>query len=252
MVKRISMPEIGEIVICKITRVNPNSAFAMLIEYGKEGMIHISEVRRGWVRDIRNFVKPNQMTVAKIIKIDQSGHIGLSLKRIDKNQKNERIKEYKLDQRAEKMLELVAKDMGKTLEQAYEEAGYALLENFGSLYKAFKISVQNIDLLIERRIQKKWAESIKDIAEKNIEQKEFEFKAKIIAKTYEPDGISIIKSLMNNIEKMGLGIRYIAAPEYLVNYKTKHAKKGNKEFEEMLKKIGSMGKGKVEVKTEVL
>ena len=47
MVKRNNMPQMGEFVICKITRINPNSAFAILEEYDKEGMVHISEVKRG-------------------------------------------------------------------------------------------------------------------------------------------------------------------------------------------------------------
>jgi len=252
VVRRNGMPQIGEFVICKITRINPNSAFAVLEEYEKEGMVHISEVKRGWVRDIRNFVKINQMTVAKVVRIDERSHIGLSLKRVDKNQKNERIKEYKFDQRAEKMLELIARGMKKSLEQAYEEVGYNILENFGSLYKAFKMSIQSPELLIDRGIPKEWVDAIKEIAEKNVDQKEFEFKAKISIKSYESNGIILIKDLIKDVEKMGFGVRYIAAPEYLVDYKTKYAKKGNKEFEEKLEKIEKLGKGKLEITTEVI
>jgi len=246
------MPDIGELVICKITDINPNSAFALLEEYKKEGMIHISEIRAGWVRDIRSFVKPDQMVVAKVLKVDERGHIMLSIKRIDRNQENEKIKEYRLDQRAEKMLELAAKELKKPLEKAYEEVGYRMLENFGSLYKAFKTSIQNPDTLVSRGIPEKWVEVIKKIAEKNIEQKDFEFKAKLFVKSYKSDGIILIKALLKDAKKQGLGIRYIAAPEYLVDYKTKNAKKGEKEFREKLDNIVSMGKGNLEIKAEIV
>ena len=47
MVKRRGLPQPGELVIVKISKINPHSAFAYLEEYGTEGMIHISEVSSG-------------------------------------------------------------------------------------------------------------------------------------------------------------------------------------------------------------
>jgi translation initiation factor 2 subunit 1 len=252
MVRRSGMPENGELVICRITKINPNSAFALLEEYRKEGLIHISEIKTGWVKDIRSFVKPDQMVVAKVIRIDDNAHISLSLKRVDKNQENEKIKEYKLDQRAEKMLELAAKEIKKTLDDAYKEAGFKLIENFGSLYKAFKTSIQNPNLLIERGINEKWVELIRKTAEKGIEQKEFEFKAKLLLKTYKPNGVALLRAMLEDIKNMGFDVRYIAAPEYLLGYKTKNAKKGSKEFREKLEKIASVGKANFDVKAEIL
>ena len=89
MVRKRGLPTNGEIVICRITRINPNSAFATLEEYEKEGMIHISEISRGWVRDIRKHLKVGQTIIGKVINVDRRG-IGLSIKRIDLKQKNEK------------------------------------------------------------------------------------------------------------------------------------------------------------------
>ena len=76
--------------------------------------------------------------------------------------------------------------------------------------------------------------------EKSIELKEFEFKAKIFLKSFKPDGINNIKSILKSAKKMNLDVRYIAAPEYMVKYKTKDAKKGEKEFINKLDKIVDM------------
>ncbi len=225
-------------MIVRISKVNPNSAFAYMEEYGAEGMIHISEVSSGWVRDIRQFVKTGQTAVAKVTRVDGS-HISLSLKRVDKKQENNKTKEYRLNQRAEKMLQLAAEALKKTLEKAYEEVGFDLQENFGSLYEGFRISIQNPQQLRDRGVPEKWIEQMRVVAEKSIVQKEFMFKARLYVKTYKKGGVSIIKDVLKEAEKSGLQIRYIAAPEYLVNYRSMNAKKGGKEFVEKLNNIRS-------------
>lgn len=236
MVKKRGMPSEGELVICTITKINPNSAFAVMEEYGKEGMIHISEVAPGWVRDIRQYLKVGQSGVAKVLRTE-GGVISLSIKRVDENQRNQKTKEHNLEQRAEKMLEIAAQRLGLTLEKAYEEAGFLLQEKFGSVYEGFRVSITNPDSLRKRGVPDKWVDVIKEIAEKSIEQKEFEFRARLAIKTYKPDGINIIKEILKKAKSSGLDVRYIAAPEYLVKYKTKNAKKGEKYFVERLEEI---------------
>lgn len=236
-------------MICKISKINPHSAFAYLDEYGIEGMIHISEVSSGWVRDIRLFVKSGQTAVAKVIRVD-GDHISLSLKRVDRKQENNKIKEYRLNQRAEKMLQLAAEALKKTLDMAYEEVGFALQESFGSLYEGFKVSISNPHALRDKGIPEKWVEQIKSIAEKSIVQKEFEFRARLHIKTYKEGGISIIKTLLAGAEKEGLEVKYIAAPEYLAKYSSMNAKKGGREFAEKLERLRSAKD--VEVTFEVM
>jgi translation initiation factor 2 subunit 1 len=217
-------------------------------EYDKEGMIHISEISSGWVKDIRSHVKQGQTVVAKVMRVEGS-HISLSLKRVDKKQENNKIKDYRLNQRAEKMLELAAKHLKKTLNQAYDEAGFRLQDRFGSLYEGFKISINNPQMLLENDIPQEWVDQIKAIAEKSITQKEFEFKAKLHIKTYKPAGISIIKKIVADAEKGGLEIKYIAAPDYMAKYRSMNAKKGEKEFLEKLEKIKS---GDAEISFELV
>ena len=241
MVRKRGLPAIGELVICRITRINPNSAFAKLEEYDKEGMVHISEISRGWVRDIRKHLKTGQTLITKVLNVDRAA-IGLSIKRVDDKQKNEKMKEYKLNNKAEMMLDIVAKKLGKSLNQAYEEAGFLLQENYGSLYEGFKKSLKNQEQLKERGIPAEWVEQIRAIAEKSIEQKEFEFKKKLILKSFKPDGVILIKDVLKKAGDMGLSISYISAPEYLVKFKTKEVKSGEKEFENKIDKIVEMAK----------
>ena len=245
MVRKRGMPSSGEIVICKVEKINPNSAYLTLEEYGVQGMVHISEVSSGWIKDIRNHLKVGQTVIARVTRIEDR-NISLSIKRVDEKQKKDRIREYNFDGKAEKMLELAAKKLGKTLDEAYSEAGYLLEEKFGSMYEGFKKTLTSD--ISERGVPKECAAVIKEIAEKNIEQKEFEFRAKLFIRTSKPNGINIVKNILLDVEKKGFDVRYIAAPEYLVKYRTKNAKQGRKQFTNMLEKLS----GDAEIKYEII
>ena len=233
MPKRRGPPAPGELVICKITRINPNSAFADLMEYGTSGMIHISEVASGWIRDIRRFLKPEQDVVAVVLRAEP---LSLSLKRVNKNQKAAKMKEYNLEKRAEKMLEFASQKLGKNLQQGYDEIGFGLQERFGSMYEAFKTILTNPEK-VQKLLSPEWFDAVKEIAEKSIEQKEFEFSANLSVRSFAPDGIRVIKDVLKKADTLKLEVQYIAAPKYLVKYRTKDPKKGSKEFVEALEKL---------------
>lgn len=234
MPHRRGKPSPGEVVVAKITKLNPNSAFAELLEYpGNEGMIHISEVARGWVRDIRQFVKQGQEIVAVVFR---SQPLELSIKRVSDKQAAQKTKEYNMDKRAEKMLENIAKSLGKTLEDAYNEVGYALQERFGSLYAAFKESMTNPQKV--RAVAKSpWFEKIEETAQKEIGLKEFEFRAHLFLKSSDENGIEKIKAALAAVQAKGLDVHYLAAPRYLIRYTTKDPKRGQRELEEKLENI---------------
>jgi len=225
-------PKEGEFVVCKIKKVNPHSVFAELIEYNEEGMIHISELTRGWVKDIKKHVKIGQIVVAKIVGI-RGESISLSLKRVGRSQEKEKLKEFKLEQKANKMMDV----LGKTYKLPSDKIKEKLEEEFGSLYEGFKLALKNEEILKEKGLDKKWIEAIKKVAEKNFAQKEFEIKAELILKTYKSGGIDIIKKKLKSLEKEGLNVKYISAPKYLVTKKTKNVKKDKKDFSIAIEKI---------------
>ena len=177
MVRKASkFPVPGELVTGRISRVNPYSAFVKLDEYpGVEGMIHISEVARKWIKDIRTFVKEGQQVVVKVMRVDeQKGHVALSLKRVSKNEADAKLKEIKREQRAEKMLGMTAREMGMELDKAYDEIGFKLQEEFGEMWSGFQkaLTPEGKEMLKKRGIPDKWIEAMGKVAEKTIEIKE--------------------------------------------------------------------------------
>jgi len=77
--------QIGEVVEGKVIKLFDFGAIVDLGS-GKDGMIHISELKNGYVRKIEEVVKVGDIVKAKIIKIDPvDGRISLSMKALDNN-----------------------------------------------------------------------------------------------------------------------------------------------------------------------
>ncbi len=71
--------EVGNILEGKVTGITKFGAFVEL-PGGKTGMVHISEVASTYVKEIKDFVKENEVVKVKILSIGPDGKIGLSIK----------------------------------------------------------------------------------------------------------------------------------------------------------------------------
>ncbi|HHY69579.1 MAG TPA: S1 RNA-binding domain-containing protein [Bacillota bacterium] len=71
--------EVGAIVEGVVTGVTNFGAFVMLPD-GRTGLVHISEIADEYVKDINDYVKKNDTVKVKILSMDDSGRIGLSIK----------------------------------------------------------------------------------------------------------------------------------------------------------------------------
>lgn len=71
---------VGEIVAGKVTGITKFGAFVAL-DQGKSGLVHISEVSQSYVNDVHDYLSEGQDVKVKIIAIDDSGRINLSIKK---------------------------------------------------------------------------------------------------------------------------------------------------------------------------
>ena len=75
--------KVGDIVDCKITGIQPYGAF-VTCNNNITGLIHISEISDGYVKDVNRFVKINENVIVKVIDYDnESKHARLSLKAVN-------------------------------------------------------------------------------------------------------------------------------------------------------------------------
>ena len=71
--------EVGSIVEGKVSKIMPFGAFVSL-PGKKSGLVHISEVARDYVENIADHLKEGDEVKVKVIKIDETGKISLSIK----------------------------------------------------------------------------------------------------------------------------------------------------------------------------
>lgn len=214
---RKEWPNEGDLVVATVHKVLNYGAFARLEEYpGKEAFIHISEVSSGWVKNIRDYVRENQKIVAKVLRVNpRKGHVDVSLKRIREDQRTRKIQQWKIEQKAEKLLEFSAKNLKKDLNQAYEEVGYQIMDEFGDLYGAFEIAAEEGEAsLIEREIDLNWAKAITEVAKKNITPPEVHITGYVDLKSYASNGVEVIKEALVSVKDDDISIQCVGAPRY--------------------------------------
>ena len=83
-----TQPNVGEIIEGKIIGI---TKFGVFVEIGDgvTGMVHISEVARTYVNEIRDFVKEGDKVRVKVLAINEDSKISLSIKRAMEAEKSE-------------------------------------------------------------------------------------------------------------------------------------------------------------------
>ncbi|KAF5086544.1 Polyribonucleotide nucleotidyltransferase [anaerobic digester metagenome] len=220
---RKQWPDEGDLVVGTVHKVLNYGAFARLEEYeGKEAFIHISEVSSGWVKNIRDYVRENQKIVARVLRVNpKKGHVDVSLKRIREDQRTRKMQQWKIEQKAEKLLEFSAKRLDKDMETAYKEVGYPLMEEFGDLYGAFELAAEEgVSALDESAITDEWAEAITEVAKKNISPPEVHITGYVDLKSYAPEGVEVIKKALSTIDEEEISVQCVGAPRYRLMVKS--------------------------------
>jgi len=218
-------PEEGDLVVATVKQVKNFGVVVTLDEYpDREGFIHIAEVASGWVKYIRDHVREGQKVVCKVMGSDDRRKfksIDLSLKAVNEHQKREKIQQWKGEQKARKLLELVAEQTGQSLDSAMEEYGYRLIQEFGSLYQAFEACAIREMALSEAGFSGKWTAPFLTIARDNITPPYVEISGIMEMSSSNPAGLDDIKRSLTEADRQGneeeevrLDILYIGAPKY--------------------------------------
>jgi len=235
---RSEWPSIEELVMCTVTKVFAQGAFVAMDEYGgKEGMVHLSEVASGWVKNIRDHVRENQKVVCKVLGVDtKRQHVDLSIRRVKDGERRWKAQRIKLNQRAEKLLEMVAGKLGKTLDQAYDEIGFTLQERFGDLHSAMESAAKDGNN-IAGMADEAWVNTIGEVAKASILAPSYKVSGYVNLSSLAPNGVEIIKSSMLNArdsirdENTNVDVYYVGAPRYRIDVTAQSYKAAENEMQ---------------------
>ena len=171
----------------------------------------------------------------------QKKHIDCSLRRVSNEAKRAKNNEWKRAQKAEKFLELIAKENDMTLETVYQKIGWPLEDAFGEIYKALEVAADaGLEALEYVESTKKLRKQVADLAKARIEIPSVEIEGEMKIQVPGPDGVEVIKSALSkglvmgeSREKSEVEIYTLGSPRY----KLRITSPDYKEAEDLLSEI---------------
>ncbi len=234
-------PEVGDLVIATVETVTDYGAYTKLDEYGKRGLLHVSEISSSWIRNIRDFVRENQKVVLKILRVDhEKGHVDLSLRRVTKREKIEKIKSWKKERKAEALLHGVAEKLGITPDEAYQKAGILIEEKYGLYEGLEKTAIEGHEILTKLGIPEDIAKAFAEVSQGRIQLKMVKVKGTLEIRCMKPNGVKCIQDAFTSAKKSEksrdttVQFHVIAAPKYSLEVLAENYKRA----EDILQKVG--------------
>jgi len=222
--KKAEWPEPGDLVLASVQRITDYGAYVSLDEYGKEGLLHVSEVSSGWVRNIRDFVREGQKVVLKVLRVDtEKRHVDLSLRRVSKRERREKALSWKRERKAEGLLRSVSEKLKMTAEDVYAKTAPIIEEKFGGLYEGLeKAATEGPNPLIEAGLPKELASTIAEVAKEKIRLPLVKIRGILELQCMKPNGVVHIRTALLNAQKVEkpegakIQVYVVAAPKYAV------------------------------------
>ncbi|WP_292731253.1 translation initiation factor IF-2 subunit alpha [Methanoculleus sp.] len=238
-------PEEGELVVCTVVDVKDFAAFVTLDEYDeRRGLIPISEIARGWIKHIRDYVREGQKVVCKVLNVDPDrGHIDLSLKDVNEHQRREKIHEWKNEQKATKWVGF-ASEAAEVDRSVIEEAIY---REYGQLYPAFEDIVATGGEAADRlKLDEPVMKALVTVAHENVKVSRVTITGHLVLTSTRPDGVNVIRRALRSaqpkVEDVEIDLIYVGAPKYRI----KVTAPDYKEAEKAIEKAASAAVGVVE------
>jgi translation initiation factor 2 subunit 1 len=227
-------PEDGEYIIGRVVEVKDFGANLELLEYpDQRAFVHISEVASGWVKYIRDFIREGQMVVAKVTKVKKGSNIvDASVRQVSGHRKQEKIRSWKNEQKATKLLELVSKNSKIKLSDL-EEMLVKSRDFYGSLYLVFEAAVTD-EAVFKKEWKGKWVSEFVKIAIDNVTPPYVSIGGMFDLTSYDSKGVEKVRNALMKPravnEDTTLKITSNGAPSYRISVKAPNYKQAEDEL----------------------
>ena len=239
--KHQGLPDEGEIVLCRVTKIFPNSVFAQMVEYGDSGMIHISEIAPGRIRNLREYVKVGKQIVCVVLRVKTDrGHIDLSLRRVGTGAKLKKLDEMKQELKAEQIIANLAKRLKLKTEDLYKTISSKLLEEYHYVHSAFKEVVAGQTSFEDLGLDAKLSKELSVAVAEKFKEPVATFRGEIVLHTYTSNGVEKVKSTLRKIENLrdDMQVVYLGAGRYKFLFIDKEIKAAEKDISAIEKILG--------------
>jgi len=243
LINKEGFPDKGELVLCTVTRLLPHAAFVKLDEYGKEGMVSLSEVSLKGVRDIKEVLSVNKSLVCKVLDVDEvKGDIDLSLKRVKQSESSKKLNDSRLETRIYKMIEYACKSAKADIKKVVLE----LLKEFDSLVNLYdELKLNGAGLLEKSALPINVKSALEKQFTELLEQIKVSVTKVVSLSSDKSDGLLSIKELVKDFNKnpeVSVSVKYLGAPNYMVVVRARNYKLAESAFNKAYEFIQSKAK----------
>jgi translation initiation factor 2 subunit 1 len=237
--KYTGWPDSGELVVGEVDEIEDFGVFVDLDEYeDKRGLVHVSEVASGWIKNIRDHVQPGERVVAKVLDVDEGAQqIDLSLKDVNEHQRSEKIQEWKNERQADNWMELA---FGEDVDdETYSSVANALIAEFGGLYDGFEAAaIHGTEALEDADLDEEAVQAIVQVARENVSVPFVEVTGYVDLSSPGGDGVDDVREAMEAAtgngevpDEVDLDVTYVGAPEYRITVQAPDYKAAERELE---------------------
>ncbi len=231
------MPEEGDIVLAIVTGTTVHAAFVTIDGYENvEGLIHISEASKTWVKNLKTHFRPKQKIVCKVLEIKKRGFVHLSVRRVNDYDRRAKWDQIKRQKRVENFIEIIAKKTKKPFDEVHKML-LPFEKKYGEIYFAFEEA---------KKEGKSFFNSLKgindelwELVDKSITLPVVEIAGTLNIISTAGNGIERIKTILKGTEE---NISYLSAPNYRLLVKAQDYKEAEKKINELLKVLNKRAK----------
>ncbi len=233
-IKKQGIPEEGDVVLATVSRIEPHAAFISLEEYdGVEGLIHISEISKSWVKNIKSHLRVNQQVVCKVIRVKRrDGFVECSIRRVSDYDMRTKWEQIRRQKRAEAIIELVAEKTGRTFDEIYEMLK-PLEKKYIELYAAFE-EAKKQGSSVFKDLPEDVRKELWEMVDKSVALPKVSISGTLKLQSFAPDGIERIKKALKGEDAE---VKYLGAPKYQIVITAVDYKEAEKKLKDLLKKI---------------
>lgn len=213
-------PEVNEIVLCTVKKIYGNTTFVYVNEYEKEGVLTISEIAPGRIRNLRDHVTENKTIVCKVLRVDaKNNRIDVSLRRVPVPVMKDKLEEIKKEEYAEKIYSDVAKELSTTQDALFEKTYEPIFEEYDTVWEAlYEIMLENEKVEMFTGLDKKEKNAFVKIINERIKPEEIVYKKNFILRSLDSDGVkkvvSAIKVCVVGLNYEKVNVVYLAAGKF--------------------------------------
>lgn len=229
-------PEINEIVLCKVTKIYGNTTFVHLPEYEKEGVLTISEIAPGRIRNLREHVVEEKEIVCKVLRVDAKlNRIDVSLRRVPIQVMKEKLEVIKKEEYSDRIYGDVAKELNITKDELFEKTYEPIFEDYETVFEAlYEIMLDNTKVEMFTNLSDAEKQIFVKAINDRIKPEEVIFREKFTLISTDSEGAELIKStIKNSLEPLNykkFEIVYLAAGKFGITIKHEDMRSADKLF----------------------